>query len=70
MRHIILPVLIVLTFGACSPYQYLTLDSTQLPKNDKKQFVWENDTLRLSYDFSGSGGPMSVNIYNKSTQPF
>jgi hypothetical protein len=69
MRHLILPVLIVLAFGACSPYQYLTLDSSQLSKNDKKQFVWENDTLRLSYDFSGPGGPMSVNIYNKSSQP-
>lgn len=69
MRRLILPVLIVLAFGACSPYQYLTLDSSQLSKNDKKQFVSENDTLRLSYDFSGPGGPMGVDIYNKTSQP-
>jgi hypothetical protein len=69
MRHLLPLVLIVLAFSACSPYQYLTLDSSQLSKNDKKQFVWENDTLRLSYDFGGPGGPMIVNIYNKSSQP-
>jgi hypothetical protein len=69
MRHLLLPLLIVLTVGACTPYQYLTLDSSQLHKNDQKQFVWENDTLRLSYDFSGPYGPMNVSIYNKTPQP-
>jgi hypothetical protein len=47
----------------------MTLSSPGLNKNDKKQFVMENDTMRLTYDFNGKGGPMSVNIYNKSTQP-
>jgi len=47
MRHLILLVLIVLTFGACSPYQYLTLDSSQLSKNDKKQLYinWKKSAL-------------------------
>jgi len=69
MRYILLPALILLTISSCSTYQYLTLDSSQLSKNDKKQFVWENDTLRLIYDFNGPGGPIAVQIYNKTSQP-
>lgn len=69
MRYILLSTLILLAFSNCSTYQYLTLDSSQLSKNDKKQFVWENDTLRLIYDFNGPGGPMAVQIYNKTSQP-
>lgn len=69
MRYILIPALILLAFSSCSTYQYLTLDSSQLSKNDKKQFVWENDTLRLIYDFNGPGGPIAVQIFNKTSQP-
>lgn len=47
----------------------MTLNSSQLNKNDQNQFVFENDTIRLTYDFSGSDGPISVNVYNKTNQP-
>jgi len=69
MRSFILPVLILLTVSSCSSYQYLTLNSTDVPKNDKHLFSWENDTLRLTYDFHGHKGPMIMTIYNKTDKP-
>jgi len=47
----------------------MTLNSSQLSKNDQHQLVFENDTIRLTYDFNGSDGPISVNVYNKTNQP-
>jgi len=47
----------------------MTVNSSHLTKNDKHQLVFENDTVRLTYDFCGEGGPVSVNIFNKSSQP-
>jgi hypothetical protein len=69
MRHLLLPALLVFTLSSCSTYQYMTLDSSQLSKNDNKQFTWENDTLRLIYSINGKGGPFRVDVYNKTTQP-
>ena len=69
MRYIIPLVILVASLSSCSRYQYMTLNSSQLNKNDQNQFVFENDTIRLTYDFSGSDGPISVNVYNKTNQP-
>ena len=69
MRHYLLPAVFLLTLSACSTYQYLTVDSPQLQKNDRNQLIQENDTLRITYSFQGKGGPFSVNIYNKTDQP-
>lgn len=69
MRHYLLAAVFLLSLTACSTYQYMTLDSPQLRKNDKNQLILENDTLRLTYNFQGKGGPISINIYNKSDQP-
>jgi hypothetical protein len=69
MRYLILSLLIIFLFGSCSSYEYLTLNSPQIPKNNKKEFSWENDTMKLVYNFHGEGGPMSVTIYNKTEKP-
>lgn len=69
MRYIIPLVILAASLSSCSRYQYMTLNSSQLNKNDQHQFVFENDTIRLTYDFSGSDGPISVNVYNKTNQP-
>jgi hypothetical protein len=47
----------------------MTIDSSQLSKNDNKQFTWENDTMRLIYSINGRGGPFRVDVYNKTSQP-
>jgi len=61
--------LILLTFSSCATYQYATLDSTEVRKNDKKDFSWENDTMRLTYNFHGEGGPISMTVFNKMDKP-
>lgn len=63
-------VLVLLAFSSCSTtYQYVTLNSSEVQKNDKKEFTWENDTMRLTYNFHGEGGPIAMTIYNKMDKP-
>ncbi len=69
MRHFILYTAMLLIVSSCSTYQYLTVDSPQLKKNDGNQLTFENDTLRLTYIFTGKDGSLNVNIYNKTSQP-
>ena len=69
MKNYILLILLALSFGSCSTYQYITLDSPQTQKNDRKEFVWENDSLKLVYNFHGEGGPLNLTVYNKLNEP-
>jgi hypothetical protein len=59
----------MLMLASCTTYQYVTLDSPQIQKNDKREFVWENDTLRLTYNFHGKNGPLNLTVLNKTDQP-
>jgi hypothetical protein len=74
MQRLILPAIILLFsalcfFSACSPWQYMTVDSPQLTRNSYDQFVFENDTLRLTYDMAGNNGQVTLRIFNKTSQP-
>lgn len=69
MRTYLSLAIILLAFGSCSSYQYVTLNSPEIPKNDKKEFIMENDTMKLIYNFHGQDGPMNVTVFNKTTQP-
>jgi len=70
MRTTLSLLLIPLLFTACTTYQYVTIDSTQLQKDKKDLFTMENDTMRLVYSFSGAGGNVTVSVFNKTSQPF
>ena len=69
MPKLLLPVLSLMLFSSCATYQYFTVDSSQLPKNDQQSFVMDNDTMQLSYSFTGSGGPLTITVLNKTDQP-
>ena len=69
MRHLILSLIIIVSLGSCASYQYVTLNSDQMPKNQRKELTWESDTLRVSYNFSGAGGPVTLKIFNKTDKP-
>jgi hypothetical protein len=69
MKHPLPALVFVLFLSSCASYQYFTLDSSEVPKNNHQEFAWENDTLRITYNFNGRNGPMRVNIYNKTQQP-
>ena len=69
MLRLILPLSLVLLLSSCYSYQYVTLQSPDVPVDTSRGFTFENDTLRLVYNFHGQGGPMGVTIYNKTTTP-
>src|SRR5579863_371491 len=74
MRRLILPAiflsaLALFSMTACNPWQYMTVNSPQLSRNEFNQFVFENDTLRLIYDMAGDGGQVTLRILNKTSQP-
>ena len=54
---------------ACTTYQYATISSADVVKNDLHEFVVENDSLRLTYNFSGKSGPVHISIQNKLGVP-
>jgi hypothetical protein len=45
------------------------LSSDQLQHDEKRQLVGENDSLRITYNFSGRSGPIKISVYNKMDQP-
>ena len=66
-----LPISVALIFllGSCSVYQYATIESSQMNKNEKQEFVTENDTLRLTYNFNGVNAPINITVQNKLNTP-
>ena len=62
--------LILLAVSSCSTtYQYVTLNSPEVPKNDRKEFTYENDSMLLTYNFHGEGGPVGMTVRNKMDKP-
>jgi hypothetical protein len=68
MKIILLSISIII-LASCSVYRYTTVESKSIQKNDRAVFSEENDTMRIEYDFSGFGGPVSIMIFNKTNQP-
>jgi len=66
-----LPLLLFLLpfFVSCNRYQYSTINSPQLDKNDRNEFVFENDSLVLVYDFMGQDLGPDIFIENKLSVP-
>jgi hypothetical protein len=63
-----LAILLLLLLSRCSRYQYSIIDST-LDKNEKGEIIMENDSVQLTYRFSGSGCPAGILIVNKLSEP-
>ncbi|HEX2627856.1 MAG TPA: hypothetical protein VHM26_02550 [Chitinophagaceae bacterium] len=68
MRIILTFSLILLLLSSCSKYQYLTLSSNDTGRNEKNQFIVDNDSFRIAYDFYGFNGPLQLDITNKQHQ--
>jgi hypothetical protein len=58
----------VVIFCSCSSYRYMAVDSDNIPRNDKNEFVVETDLIRVTYNFHGKKGPVQINVYNKSNE--
>ena len=55
--------------NGCSVYQYATLSGNDITQNDQKEFVGENDSLKIVYNFNGYNCPVNITVYNKSAKP-
>lgn len=60
---------ILLLCISCNRYQYSTISSNNVTMNDKMEFVAENDSLRLLYNFNGVNAPVNITIQNKLSVP-
>lgn len=54
---------------SCASYKYYTVSSAGVAQNDKREFVIENDSLRLVYNFNGFNAPVNITIQNKLLVP-
>lgn len=61
--------LLFLSLASCTTYNYITLDSSDVPLDRSKAFLWETDAITVAYQFAGEGGQMTVTVFNKSNQP-
>ncbi len=59
----------VIIFTSCSRYQYVTISGSDIKKNDKQEFVVENDSIRIQYNFNGHNAPINLTIQNKLNVP-
>jgi hypothetical protein len=65
-----LPVILLLFCVSCeTTFQFSTLSSPDLILNDRHEFVVENDSLKLTYNFNGDKGPIHITIQNKMGVP-
>jgi len=68
MRLLLYP-LLILSLASCTSYNYITMDSSDVPLDRSKAFLWETDTITVAYQFAGEGGQMNVIVFNRSNQP-
>jgi hypothetical protein len=55
---------------SCKSYQMSTVSSLNTQKTDSTGvFRKENDSLRISYNFSGENTPIHIEVYNKRDEP-
>jgi len=69
MKINLLYIVLFVSFSSCQTYQYLSLTGTNIAQDSSHQFVAENDTLLLQYNFNGHNGPVKITVYNKTSMP-
>lgn len=66
----ILPTLATAFLFSCTTYQVMTVSSREAAQqNTAAEFVIDNDSLELCYNFNGHNGPIKVKIRNKLNKP-
>lgn len=63
--------LLMLMLTGCSSYYYSVLSSNDpsADRNGRREFVQENDTVRIAYSFNGEDAPVTIRVYNKLDEP-
>jgi hypothetical protein len=69
MRQFLPLTTIVFLFTSCTTYQYMTVHGKNIAANDRREFIMENDSIRVKYNFSGADAPINVEVQNKLDKP-
>lgn len=70
MKNIALFLVVIAGLSSCRSYQMSTLSSSNTRKIDSTGvFNLENDSLIISYNFTGDNSPVNVEVYNKLNEP-
>lgn len=68
MRTALLALLLLPNLADITYMQYYRVESPDAKRTDNN-FVYENDTVKVTYSFWGNGGVMSFVIFNKTDRP-
>lgn len=60
--------LLTILLYSCTPAKLVTISSDSVPLKNS-EFVFENDTLKVTYNFWAENGIMRFDIYNKTNEP-
>jgi hypothetical protein len=69
MRKLLPLASFVLLFSSCTTYQYMRVSGKNITANDNREFVMENDSVRVIYNFHGQNAPIHVEVLNKMDKP-
>lgn len=69
MKKLFYFTLLILGTACSRQYQSVTISSKQVILREDGNFIFENDTLRIQYDFHSLNGAMKFSIYNKLASP-
>ena len=62
---------LLFSLNACSSYYYSMLSSDKgiVGVNEYNDFVQENDSVRIIYNFYGEDAPVRITVFNKLDEP-
>ncbi len=69
MRKILTAVMLSLALFGCKSYVQVINTNSSIKTNDEGFYVYENDTLKITYRFWKDKGIMSFTIHNKADKP-
>lgn len=69
MRQFLPFTTIIFLFSSCTTYQYMQVSGKDIQQNNRQEFVMENDSIRVKYNFSGLNAPINVEVENKMGVP-
>ena len=61
--------ILLLVYGCKSYYQIFEIESIKMIVNENNDFVFENDSVKITYNFWAECGLLSFSIYNKLDKP-
>ncbi len=69
MQQFLLSISLLFSLPGCMSYQIMKVNGKELSQNGKQEFILENDSLRLKYNFHGHNAPVRIEVLNKLNKP-